>query len=278
MLETELKSSFYSFLQIDSKDQVTKLDSDFVLVIGVMPSKQDGLIELISKNKKVVYLSVIEDKAMSGITKFQSRYEAGSEEGVLAILAKELLSDADLNRQTKEFFDNLDDGYISAECNIGEEELEDIQKLYKDAKNPTIVAGYDLYNHPRAKNIARLISLLVKYGNFKIYSDDLDLVCDKETKIELEDVEVLNSFDGSVIYGYPSSDSDEQELLIGSKQFMMAAKVKDNQDVFVITNSGEYPRKFIMDKELKGTIALMPSAYGDESYYYKIAKIIKRED
>ncbi len=273
-----MKSSFYSFLQIDSKDQVTKLDSDFVLVIGVMPSKQDGLIELISKNKKVVYLSVIEDKAMSGITKFQSRYEAGSEEGVLAILAKELLSDADLNRQTKEFFDNLDDGYISAECNIGEEELEDIQKLYKDAKNPTIVAGYDLYNHPRAKNIARLISLLVKYGNFKIYSDDLDLVCDKETKIELEDVEVLNSFDGSVIYGYPSSDSDEQELLIGSKQFMMAAKVKDNQDVFVITNSGEYPRKFIMDKELKGTIALMPSAYGDESYYYKIAKIIKRED
>ncbi|NOX16498.1 MAG: hypothetical protein GXP61_10865, partial [Epsilonproteobacteria bacterium] len=219
----------------------------------------------------------IEDKAMSSVAKFQSRYEAGSEEGVLAILAKELLINKNLDIKIKDFFDNLDKGYISAECNIGEEEFEEIEELYKDAKNPIIVVGYDLYNHPRAKNIAKLLSLLVKYGNFKIYSQDLNVTCSQEEN-ELEDVEVLDSFDGSVVYGCPSSDPDEQELLIGSKQFMMAAKVKNDEDVFVITNSNEYQRKFIMDEELKGTVALMPSAQGDESYYYKIAKIIKREN
>ncbi len=274
-----MKANFYSLLQIDSKEKITQeLKSDFVLVIGVMPSKQEGLIPLLSQNKTVIHLSVIEDKEMSGVARFQSRYEAGSEEGVLSILAKQLLANANLDEKIEAFFDNLDEGYISAECNIGEEELEDIAQMYNNAKNPIIVIGYDLYNHPRAKNIARLISLLVRYGNFQVYSQNLDVVCNQEESIELEDVEILNSFDGSVVYGYPSSDSDEQELLIGSKQFMIAAKVKSDQDVFVITNCGEYQRRFIVDEELKGTVALMPSAKGDESYYYKIAKIIKREN
>ncbi|MCF6172662.1 MAG: hypothetical protein L3J44_02615 [Campylobacteraceae bacterium] len=273
-----MKANFYSLLQINSKEQISdELSSDFVFVIGVMPSRQDGLLEQLSKNTTIVYLSVIEDRDMLNIAKFQSRYEAGSEEGVLAILAKELLKNKNLDANTQEFFDNLDEGYVSAECNIGEEEIEEIAQLYKNAKNPMIVIGYDLYNHPRAKNIAKLLSLLVKYGNFRIYSQDLNLPTSKE-KGKLENIEVLDSFDGSVVYACPSSDVDEQELLIGSKQFMMAAKVKNDDDVFVITNCGEYQRKFKMDEELKGTVALMPSVQGDESYYYKIAKIIKREN
>jgi len=274
-----LKADFYSKLNIEvNKDIVSLMDSDFVLVLGVMPSRDDELFNLLSKNAIVAYLSVIEDKNMSGITAFQSRYEAGSEEGVLAILAKGLLNDKQIDTKTKEFFENLDEGYLSAECNIGEEEIEDLNILYKKSKNPIIVIGHDLYNHPRAKNLANLISLLVRHGNFKIYSQDLDFTCEHNDNLDLENIEDLHSFDGSVIYECPSSDLDEQELLIGSRQFMIASKVKDEQDVFVITESAEHQRKFVMDTELKGTVALMPSAQSEGSYFYKIAKIIKREN
>lgn len=275
-----MKEEFLSLLKNNNNDIFTKdIDTDFVLVMGIMPSKDKALLNALQKGKNIVYLSVVEDSDMTNIVKIQSRYEAGSEEGVLAILAKELFSNQEINQETKYFFENIDDGYISAECNIGEEELEEINELYKNSKNSTIVLGYDFYNHPRKKNIAKIIDLFVEYGNFKIYIENLD------TKIKtidknyvLEDVSELDSFDGTVVYAYPTKNQDDQELLIGSPQFMMAAKIKDKDNIYVITENSEYQRKFILDRELKGTVALLPSAVGDESYYYKIAKIIKREN
>jgi NADH-quinone oxidoreductase subunit F len=79
------------------------------------------------------------------------------------------LNDKNLDTNTKNFFENLDEGYLSAECNIGEEEIEDLNALYIKSKKPMLVVGHDLYNHPRAQNLAKLISLLVRYGNFKIF-------------------------------------------------------------------------------------------------------------
>ncbi|NOX14650.1 MAG: hypothetical protein GXP61_01165, partial [Epsilonproteobacteria bacterium] len=53
-----MKDNFYSLLQINPKERITdELDSDFVFVIGMMPSRQEGLLERLSKNKTVVYLS-----------------------------------------------------------------------------------------------------------------------------------------------------------------------------------------------------------------------------
>ena len=275
-----MKEEFLSLLKNDNNDIFTEnINTDFVLVIGILPSKDKALFDALQKGQNIVYLSVMEDSDTTNIVKIQSRYEAGSEEGVLAILAKELFSNQETSRETKYFFENLDDGYISAECNIGEEELEEINELYKNSKNPTMVLGYDFYNHPRKKNIAKIIDLFVKYGNFKIYIEDLDTkIKTIDKNYALEDVSELDSFDGSVVYAYPTKNQDDQELLIGSPQFMMAAKIKDKDDIYVITENSEYQRKFILDGELKGTVALLPSAVGDESYYYKIAKIIKREN
>jgi len=275
-----LKEEFLSLLKNDNNDIFTgKIDSDFVLVMGIMPSKDEALLDVLKNSKNIIYLSVVEDIDITNMVKIQSRYEAGSEEGVLAILAKELFSNQNISKEVKYFFENLDDGYISAECNVGEEELEEINKLYKISKNPTLVLGYDFYNHHRGKNIAKIIDLFVQFGNFKIYMPET------ETKIKtidsnyaLEDVSELDSFDGSVVYAYPTKNQDEQEFLFGSPQFKMAAKIEDKDDIYVITENTEYQRKFILDKELKGTVALLPSAVGDESYYYKVAKIIKREN
>jgi len=275
-----LRESFLSLLDSGDKDTYTDtINSDFVLVMGFMPSRQKSILKRLRENRSVVYLSAIEDKNMTSIAQIQSRYEAGSEEGVLAIMAKELLSNSNVDTKTKDFFDNLDDGYISAESNIGEEELEEIDKIYKKSTKPMLVLGYDFYNHPRRKNIANIINLFIKYGNFKVFVQNSEDILERnDTDQELQEVAQLDSFDGSVVYTCPPLNRDEEELLIGSQQFALVAKVKDDDDIFVITENGEYRRKFMLDKELKGTIALLPSANGDESYYYKIAKIIKREN
>ena len=275
-----MKEEFLSLLKNDNNDIFTrKIDLDFVLVMGIMPSKDEALLNALKKCKNIVYLSVVEDADITNMVKIQSRYEAGSEEGVLAILAKELFFNQEISKEAKYFFENLDDGYISAECNVGEEELEEINALYKNSKNPTLVLGYDFYNHHRGKNIAKIIDLFVQYGNFKIYMQEMDTkIKTIDKNYTLENVPELDSFDGSVVYAYPTQNQDEQELLIGSPQFKMAAKIEDKDDVYVITENSEYQRKFILDRELKGTVALLPSAVGDESYYYKVAKIIKREN
>lgn len=268
-----------SFLKIKNKESfISNLDGDFLLVMGTLPSRDDKLFSLLEDKKNVVYLNVIEDIKMSGIAKIQSKYEAGSEEGVLAILAKQFLSDKEIDDSTKDFFADLDEGYLSAECNVGEEEVEEMFGLYKNAKNPIMIIGHDLFNHPKSENLAKLISLLVKFGNFKIYTKSEDVKLSGSDDFVLDEIGALHSFDGCVVYACPSLDAEEQEYLFGSSQFMTAAKIGDNQEVFVITESGEYSRKFLLDHELKGTVALMPNADGDRSYYYKIAKIIKREN
>lgn len=275
-----MKEEFLSLLKNDNNDTFTQdTDSDFVLVMGIMPSKDKALSDALKKSKNIIYLSVIEDVDTTNMAKIESRYEAGSEEGVLAILAKELFGHQDISKEAKYFFENLDDGYISAECNVGEEELEEINELYKNSKNPILVLGYDFYNHHRRKNIAKIIDLFVQFGNFKIYTEDSGTkIKTIDNNYTLENIPELDSFDGSVVYAYPTENQDEQELLIGSPQFKMAARLEDKDDVYVITENSEYQRKFILDRELKGTVALLPSAVGDESYYYKVAKIIKREN
>ena len=274
-----MKEGFLSLLKNDNNDIFTKeIESDFVLVMGIMPSKDKVLLDKLKKCKNIVYLSVVEDTNMTNIVKIESRYEAGSEEGILAILAKELFFNQEISEEAKHFFENLDDGYISAESNVGEEELEEINRLYKNSKNPLLVLGYDFYNHNRKINISKIIDLFVKYGNFQIYKDSDIEIKSIDKNYKLEDVLELDSFDGTIVYAYPTENQDEQELLIGSPQFKMAAKIENEDDVYVITENSEYQRKFILDREMKGTVALLPSAVGDESYYYKVAKIIKREN
>jgi len=89
--------------------------------------------------------------------------------------------------------------------------------------------------------------------------------------------ENLKSFDGVVVYQCPTLNQDEEELLIGSAQFQMAAKVQNNDKITVTINQEVYPRTFVRDDSLKGVIALMPCAKADCSYPYHVVKIVKAE-
>jgi len=92
----------------------------------------------------------------------------GSEEGVAALLAKTLLEEKELPSNVSAYLDDLDIGNLSAESNIGEEEFSLLKKSLRKKSGFTLVAGADLYGHPQAENIAKLLGLIERYSDFDV--------------------------------------------------------------------------------------------------------------
>ena len=165
--------------------------SDLVISIGTKLSTDNPMIRfhvneaLKRRGAKIINLHPIEDFALKEIISNSIRYEVGSEEGVLAILAKGLLEDKDIPNELKDYFDELDDGYICAETNVAEEEIDLILKASKTLEKKTLILGEDLYTHKRAKNIALLAGLIERYSDFNVViippqtnSLGVSLICD----------------------------------------------------------------------------------------------------
>ncbi|MDY0123027.1 2Fe-2S iron-sulfur cluster-binding protein [Sulfurimonas sp.] len=146
--------------------------SDAVIVIGSRiatdnPGVRYALTTASKHNgAKIVYAHPMEDTLMQNVTTQMMKYEVGTEEGVMALLAHEILKDADIDESERAFFNDLDFGYICAETNIGEEELSFMSKSFARAKKRTLVIGNDLMAHERAANIAKLAALIEKHSDF----------------------------------------------------------------------------------------------------------------
>ena len=140
---------------------------------------------------KVVYMHPIEDYEIQNlVTKF-IKYEAGSEEGVAALLLELLTRGKELPSEVREFIDNLDIGYLSAESSVSEEELDGINQDFWKRKRFGLVVGTDIFNHPRVENIAKIIALIEKYSDYKVVitppasnSLGISLICDLDDKEE----------------------------------------------------------------------------------------------
>ena len=117
---------------------------------------------------KIVYAHPLEDTLIQNIVTQFMKYEVGTEEGVLALLANAILKDADLADEERAFFNELDFGYLDAESNVGEEEFTQMMKSFSRAKNKVLVIGNDLIAHNRAQNIAKLAALIEKYSDFSL--------------------------------------------------------------------------------------------------------------
>jgi len=117
---------------------------------------------------RVVYMHPIEDSNIGNIVTQFIKYEVGSEEGAAALLANTLLQDKELPQSLRDFLNDLDIGNISAESNIGEEELTELVQSLDKKTRFTLVVGSDLYNHPRAAQIAKLIGAIQKYSDFDV--------------------------------------------------------------------------------------------------------------
>jgi NADH-quinone oxidoreductase subunit G len=145
-----------------------------IVVLGTRIYDDNPMVKyhmtMASKHHKarIAYFHPIEDARMQNIVTQFVKYEAGSEEGVAALLAATLLRDADLPTELRTLIDELDIGNLSAESNVGEEELDALALSLWKKRGFTLIAGADLYDHPEAANIARLLAAIEKYSDFKL--------------------------------------------------------------------------------------------------------------
>lgn len=140
---------------------------------------------------RVAYMHPIEDSEIENIVTQFIKYEAGSEEGVVALLADTLFKDIELPQSIRGILDDLDIGNLSAESNVGEEELEFLEKSLIKKVGLSLVVGSDLYSHPRAKNIAKLLALFENYRGFNLIcippagnGMGISQICDLDEEIE----------------------------------------------------------------------------------------------
>ena len=148
--------------------------SDAIIVIGSRiatdnPGVRYAMTTAARHNgAKVVYMHPLEDALLQNTVTQFVKYEVGTEEGVLALLAQTLIVDQELTQREQAFIDTLDEGYLSAETNVGDDELELMKKQFLRSKSKTLVIGSDILAHERVENIARLVAFIEKYSDFKV--------------------------------------------------------------------------------------------------------------
>ena len=175
-------------------------------------------------------------------------YEPLAEEAVMALIAKELTYDL-VDDKTREFFDEMDDGYLYSESNFDEFDIETIKNALEE-KN-TLLLGKDIYLHPKKDNILKLASLL-KLVNFDV----------EDSNHQLEEIYELDTFDGAVVY---VADGENDEILV-SPQFKIANKIKT--DTILVD---EKEKKVIENTDLKGVFGIIFEKY--DKYPFKRVKI-----
>lgn len=250
-------------------------NSDFIISLGTF-FEDESLRNIVlnrAKNVNFVYMSPIDNHLLKDSYNQFIKYEAGSEEAVLALLLNAFANH--LDDKTKNYLDDLDLGYLAAESSAGEEEFEEANDLSFEASNRVLVVGDDIKNHFRVENIARLLERVQKFTELSVIVLDEEL----EKKIEhfenevLEDIDNLKSFNGTVVYEILA----DEKYLISSQTFLNIAKIKDGDHIEIFTKNQNYKRVVKLDTNLLGTIALLEVKEFSKDYRYKQAKIEKSE-
>jgi NADH-quinone oxidoreductase subunit G len=165
--------------------------ADAVVIIGTRiatdnPGVRYALTTAARHNgARIVYAHPMEDVLMKNTATQFMKYEVGTEEGVMALLANELLQNSDVDDATKAFLDDLDLGYLEAESNVGDDELSFMSKSFMRCEKKVLVIGSDMFAHERAANIAKLAAIIEKYTEFsllvvpnEVNSAGVSLICD----------------------------------------------------------------------------------------------------
>ncbi|MEF3192230.1 MAG: (2Fe-2S)-binding protein, partial [Campylobacterales bacterium] len=119
-------------------------------------------------NAQTINLHPVEEVELAHLFNQQVKYEVGSEEGVMALLLANILNNADLPSQLRSWIDDLDVGNLSGDASFDEREQSLMMAKLRRAKKPVLILGPDLYEHPRAENIARMAGLLQRFSPFKV--------------------------------------------------------------------------------------------------------------
>ncbi len=109
---------------------------------------------------RVAYMHPLEDEEMKNIVTQYMPYDAGNEEQKAAELVAMLLRDIDVPEAVRSFIAKYD--------NSSDAGLEKLRKSLIKKSGFSLVIGSDLYAHPRAQQIAKILALLEKYADFNV--------------------------------------------------------------------------------------------------------------
>ena len=147
--------------------------SDYAITIGSAVAADNPMVRfslniaLNRQNAHIAYMHPLEDEKLRNVVSQYVKYEVGSEEGLLAMLC-DLAVNEEARTKYMSFFESIDSGYICGESSVGEEEFGLLFSKLRRKKNPVLIVGADLINHPRAENIARMVGMIEKYSEFKV--------------------------------------------------------------------------------------------------------------
>jgi hypothetical protein len=202
-------------------------------------------------------------------------YEPMAEEAVIALMAKHFTYE-NVPEKVKEYFDEMDEGYLFGESNFDEFDLEKLDK-------GKILVGKDVLAHPKLENIKKFLCLLRDFGGFEIEGVDLPVFfepsdpileeiveVEREYEIELEEIDELDAFNGSVVYCCNDRFVVKEDEILASQQFVVANKIKS----FEVVVDAEI-KKLNKLKDLKGTFGIILKE--TDEYPFKRVKIQNKE-
>lgn len=223
---------------------------------GILSLQSDAIFSKF-KDAEFLTISPLEDARLD-----QSAFikcEVGSQSYVLALIAQKTSKDND-------FLSSLDTGFLSGESNVGEEEIEAIGEFLSQC-DVVIVDESLIHKHPDARNNENFLAFLQNIYKFKIINLNA-----KELNLKFEEFTPLKElviFDGTVIFEHSQNDEFR-----GGFYFSMAAKIQDGDEVNIKTPTLEIRRKFILDRDIKGTVAIL-GVSEVINYNYEVAVITK---
>jgi len=186
--------------------------------IGIIPTKSDADIIL----HPIKYKESI-------------TYEPTAEEAVMALIVKYFVYN-ELSDELKEYFDELDEGYLYSESNFDEFDLESIEEKLQG--NDELIIGRDCLLHPKKENILKLANLLrSKFRITKFIKDS-----------ELDEIDDIEEFNGSVVY----LDECESNCIFVNNQFKIANRITSDE---ILINSKE--KNVVLDENLKGVFGVI---------------------
>ncbi len=259
----------------------TILNSDFIISFGTFVEEKElknSIVESVKKNSaKFIYMHPVDNFDLKSSYTQLIKYEVGSEEGICALLLNSFASNYDEN--IKNYIDDLDLGYISAESSAGEEEFEEAFENSENSKFKTLIIGNDLVNHERIENIVKFLAIIKKYSdlNLVVLDKTLEQKIDTCTDFELEEIEELKSYNGTLTYSIIDEDNFD---LIASQTFANIAKVSNEDKVYIISKDEKIIKTLKIDEKLHGTIAILKIKADENTfcgYRYKQVKIQKVE-
>lgn len=205
---------------------------------------------------------------------FYVRYEVGTEEGVVALLLYEF-ADKGADLRLESFINALDYGYLSAESNVSEEELNEIKNQIKIRKKPLLLVGDDITHHAQKSNILNMLSALKSHSN-------LEVICAESLPNDfvLKPLANLPEHNGCVIFVAQDSRADLSKsnanpTLKISREFARAWRLSDLQEIRFALDSQEICATCKIDENFSGIIGILSGA-GQKSIYPFQTIAIKR--